>query len=534
MDYSTISLQKEVSEPLYRQLADQLQQALARGDLRPAEQLPPIRKLAQLLSISPITVSQAYEELALMGVASGSVGRGTFLLPLVTAASTSQRPDDQPFSNAHHPSAEHTWMATLMTQTQSVARSARLQQLLQRAAQRWHEASPLINFSSGNPDAGLFALDRWHLAMNQAGVSLQSEQGRTPNILQYGASVLGDSSLRAFLVTYVQRYGIHVPMEQILLTNGTQQGLDLVARSFLLPGATVFVDQFSYIAALDIFEQYGAHLQSVPFDEHGMRVDLLEELLVAPQPQPRFIYTIPTGHSPSGACLSEDRRAQLRDLAQRYNLLIIEDDAFNELYYQGKTPVPAIWCGETEGRVIYLKSFSKTIFPGVRSGCLIAHPTLLSVIARRKQLSDRTSSIPLARAVFYYIDASAYEHELLRARSTYRHRRDILLAALEREVKTFGCSWIIPQAGFNLLLFLPAHLDEMRVVEEAAAHGLAVAPGYFFTPMSALKRQPALRLIFADKSPALLEEGILRLASALRILMQTGSGQDLPHFTTGV
>ena len=334
----------------------------------------------------------------------------------------------------------------------------------------------------------------------------------------------------------MQRYGIHVDEGQILLTSGTQQGLDLVVRSFLQPGMTIFIDEFSYISALDIFEQYGLQLQPVPFDEHGMRIDLLEKLLVAPQPYPRFLYCIPTGHSPTGACLPESRRAHLRDLAGRYNVLLIEDDAFNELYYQGKSPVPALWNGEMQGRVIYLKSFSKTIFPGARLGCLIADPVLLSVVMQYKLISDRATSIPLARAVLRYVDTPTYEHELLRARSSYRHRRDVLLTALERELRPFGCHWITPMAGFNLLLTLPPHFDEVQVVEEAAAYGLAIAPGHFFTSNSSHRPNPSLRITFADKPPELLEEAIRRLVSVLATLEQATprSSQHLTHFTTEV
>jgi 2-aminoadipate transaminase len=527
MDYTTISLQKEALTPLYRQLADQIRQALVRGELHPGEQLPPIRKLAQILGVSQITVSQTYEELAATGIASGSIGRGTFLL----APSTPPQ-EDHPEGIRYH-AQEHPWMSTL-TQRAKLPRAVRLQQTLQRATQRWHEPSSLITMSGGNPDARLFSLDRWRQAMNQAGHSLQQEQGS--DLLQYDTPTHGDQSLRHFLATYVQRYGIHVDEEQILLTSGTQQGLDLVARCFLQPGATVFVDAFSYIAALDIFEQHGAQLQPVPIDEHGMRMDLLEELLVAPQPHPRLLYSIPTGHSPTGACLPESRRAQLRDLAHRYNLLIIEDDAFNELYYQGKSPVPALWNGETEGRIIYLKSFSKTIFPGARLGCLIADPALLSVVIQYKQFSDRATSVPLARAVLRYIDTPAYEQELLHARASYLHRRDVLLAAFERELKPFGCHWTIPLAGFNLLLTLPPHLDEMQVVEEAAAHGLAIAPGHFFTSNAAHLYDPALRITFADKSPNQLEEAVRRLSSTLRTLERatTHDPRHSPHFTTGV
>ncbi len=308
----------------------------------------------------------------------------------------------------------------------------------------------------------------------------------------------------------------------MLLTSGTQQGLDLVARTFFEPGDSVFVEEFSYIAALDIFEQYGVHLQPVPLDEDGLQVDEFERLLGAPQNRPRWLYTIPTGHSPTGVSMAVERRRRLVELAHAYNVLIIEDDAFNELFYERGMPAPAIWSFAPEGRVIYVKSFSKTTFPAVRLGCIVAAPEVLSSLAEKKGLVDRGTSLLVARSILTYISSPAYERNLERMRTVYRQRRDVLLAALERELGSSGCHWSRPLAGFSLLLTLPASLHDMEVVEEALALGVLVAPGRFFTPTAIGKYDNTLRLTFGDKSPEQLEEATQRLALALRTLLQRG------------
>ncbi|QBD76704.1 PLP-dependent aminotransferase family protein [Ktedonosporobacter rubrisoli] len=536
MDYRCFALQKDASTPLYRQLADHIKRAVKEGELQPGEKLPPIRKLAEQLGISPITVSQSYDVLALEGVASGSIGRGTFLLPRPSITSAFQAKPLQPTleGSQQPPAKPPEWMAALQQQLR-LPRAALLQRTLQNAVKRWPAEEPLLHFSSGNPDANLFSLERWQEAMTQAGISLKQEEDT--NNLQYGASALGDPALRSFLAAYIRRYGIYVDTESILLTSGTQQGLDLIARSLLQPGDSVFVEEMSYISALDIFEQRGVQWETIPLDEYGLQTEVLARKLEAtPQNRPRLLYTIPTGQSPTGVSLAQERRRHLAELARKHNLLIIEDDAFNELYYQGVTPAPAIWNYETEGRVIYLKSFSKTIFPAVRLGCIVAAPALLSVLVRQKQIFDRPTPISTTRTVLHYLNALAYERELTHIRRTYHQRRNALLTALEQELSPFGCHWSIPQAGFNLLLSIPEHLDSIQVVEEAASRGLVLAPGQFFAPVRTQQSSNTLRLTFADKSPQQLEEATRRLAAVLQTLVQTERRpiHSTPQFTTEV
>ena len=228
--------------------------------------------------------------------------------------------------------------------------------------------------------------------------------------------------------------------------------------------------------------------------------------------------------------MTVERRRRLGELARTYNVLIIEDDAFNELSYEKGMHTPAIWSFAPEGRVIYVKSFSKTTFPAVRLGCIVAAPGILSSLAEKKGLVDRGTSLLVARSVLTYLRSPAYERNLEQMRSVYRQRRDVLLAALERELGQLGCHWSRPLGGFSLLVTLPASLQEMEVVEEALAQGVVVAPGRFFTPSGAATRDNTLRLTFADKSPEQLEEAAHLLALALRRLLQRGEQSAYPSF----
>ncbi len=545
MDYSTIQVRHDAPTPLYQQIADQITLTVQQETLKPGEKLPPIRKLAEMLGVSPITVTQAYEALAQAGVASGQIGRGTFILPTTALAQAeahtrSSQPTFGLASEAVESSPATEWTREGWTTT--VARRARTPRsvalgLVFRQLLRGKSEQTLIDFSSGNPETSLFSLAHWQQIMEQAGRSLdqESQDQEAVEAFQYGPA-LGDAALRSFLTDYLQRFGLHVSTDDILLTSGTQQGLDLIARTFFEPGESIFVEQFSYIAALDIFEQYGVRVQPVPLDEDGLQVEVFERLLDTLQNRPRWLYTIPTAQSPTGIYMPVERRRRLAELARMYNVMIIEDDAFNELSYEQEIPAPAIGSFAPEGRVIYVKSFSKTTFPAVRLGCIVAAPEVLSSLVEKKALVDRGTSLLVARSVLTYLRSPAYERNVERMRSVYRQRRDVLLAALERELGPLGCHWTRPLGGFSLLVTLPASLQEMEVVEEAAAQGVVVAPGRFFTSAAVGTYESTLRLTFADKSPERLEEATHRLALALRMLLQRGEQGTYPalRLTTDV
>ncbi|HEY6410737.1 MAG TPA: PLP-dependent aminotransferase family protein, partial [Ktedonobacteraceae bacterium] len=348
MDYSAIQVKHDAPTSLYQQVADQITVAAQQEALKPGEKLLPIRRLAVMLGVSPITVTQAYRALARAGVAGGQIGRGTFILPVQAGMIPTGTGATQASPPIDHATPAPTgirwtregWMLSLGRRV-GTPRSVALGQVF-RQLLRGKPEETFIDFSSGNPEASLFSLAHWQQIMEQAGKSLDQESGQQGEVaaLQYGGA-MGDAALRSFLTDYLQRFGLHVTTDDILLTSGTQQGLDLIARTFFEPGDSVYMEEFSYIAAMDIFEQYGVRVQPVPMDEDGLQVEVFERLLDAPQNRPRWLYTIPTAHSPTGICMTVERRRRLVELARTYNVLIIEDDAFNELFYERGMPAPA-------------------------------------------------------------------------------------------------------------------------------------------------------------------------------------------------
>ncbi|WP_069801271.1 MocR-like pyridoxine biosynthesis transcription factor PdxR [Thermogemmatispora onikobensis] len=542
----TFSLDKSTRTLLYQQLAEQIKSAIVRGELTEGMQLPPVRRLAAELGVSTTTVAQAYDLLASEGVIGGHVGRGTYILSSSLTALARVR---APFGGDLQASVSLStcqrqrldwaagWLGGLAPQA---SRAGQLQWLTQRALERWGDPATLLNLSSGYPDVSLFPIERWQRSMARAGQLLAEEarQAASLQVLQYG-STLGDEALRSYLSRYFTRSGFQAEPQEILLTSGNQQGLDLVARVLLAPGDPVFIEEPAYLAALDIFEQQRAVCHPIAVDEEGLRLDLLEQVLEGPAVRPRLLCVVPTAHSPTGATMSCERRQQLVELASRYNLLVVEDDYCSELCYteSGSEPPPALRSFDREGRVIYLKSFNKLLFPTLRLGCIVAAPPILARLVEGKQAFARGASLPLARALLEHLSDPAFEEELSLSRQEYRRRRDTLLHLLEEELAGLECRWTVPTAGFNLLLSLPSQLQEYEVIEKAADRGLLLAPGQLFRVENSQQQPPSVRLTFADKSPEQLREGVKRLSSTLRALLHgssPGRGQASPDLFTAV
>jgi DNA-binding transcriptional MocR family regulator len=518
LDFEKIKLDKADSTPLYRQLAEQLKAAIRRGDLPPGQKLPPIRAWKEKLAISPVTANQAYGVLGVDGFAVGQVGRGTFArlpqTPPLAVGPTAEGEAPLAVVRPGHSSAPFDFPGHYKAD-----RLAQVQRALNLSIAR-HQAAgqgqDLIVLTSGAPAQEVFQLDRWRSAMNRAGESFEQEShsfGKAQ--LQYGPP-LGDFSTRQWLAGYLARFGFQPDPDEILLTTGSQQALDLLSRVLAGPGDNVLVESPSYVSALEIFENRGVNWLPVPLDDRGMLVDRIAQL--AERYRPRLLYTIPTAQSPTGITLAPERRKQLVELAERYNFWIIEDDTCSEFYYESETLVPAVKSYDQPGRVIYLKSFSKLIFPAVRFGLITAQRPIMEKLAEAKAVFDRGVSLPLARSVMKFAGAPAFERELAAARLFYRERRDALLAGFSVELSEAGCSWSKCEAGFSIQLTLPEDIRAAEFHLAAAENGVAVLPGPIYYPLMNENRLNTVRVSFGDNSPQRLREACRRLGVALRSL----------------
>ena len=501
MDVPVIDRNSET--PLYRQLHDAMAREIRSGASLPGSRLPSVRGLARALSVSPITVVQAYDALTADGLVHARVGRGTFVVGPTFGLAKDRAPevDDVPHgSNGHTIDGVHPQVAVHLR----APRISAMQGLLRPA-----RSAGVISLAAGTPDPALFPTRTIGRLWSR---TIATED---PRFLQYGTPQ-GDYHLRSWIADRCRSIGISADPQQILVTSGSQQAIDLVARTFVGPGDHVLVESPTFVTALDIFEERGARLVGVPMDDNGARPDAAESLFE--RYRPRILYTIPTAHNPTGITLTEDRRRRLASIARTRNVLILEDDICSEFAYDGEAP-KAIKKYDISGHVIFVMSFSKTVIPGLRVGCVIADGPILARLLEAKSLTDRFTSPLIQRTLWRYLTSYHYARDLETARDTYRRRRDSVLHALA-EAMPEGVTWSRPAAGFNLWIRLPDGISATEVFEEGLKEGVSCIPGDLC--LAHVPPPSGLRVSFADNHEDVTAEGVRRLARAISRLLSAG------------
>jgi 2-aminoadipate transaminase len=304
-------------------------------------------------------------------------------------------------------------------------------------------------------------------------------------------------------------WNIRCTADEVLITNGSQQALDLMGRLFLNPGDAVVVEDPSYVAALQAFAASQARFVVAPTDEDGLRTDTLEDLLR--RERVKFIYLIPTFQNPSGRTLSLERRHHLIELSLRYHVPIVEDDPYGELRFDGES-LPPLRALDQDGGVLYLGTFSKILDPGMRVGWVVAPRPVLDKLVLAKQPMDLHTGMFQQMVTHQVIQDGFLERHVPQLRPLYRERRDALLGALERHFPSGEATWTRPQGGLFVWATLPASCDALDFFREASVEEVSFVPGESFHPRGDVRN--TLRLNFSNASPRKLEEAVERLARA--------------------
>ena len=370
----------------------------------------------------------------------------------------------------------------------------------------------IISFAGGFPDSALFDVDGIRDAVNAA---LTEEPGAA---LQYGATE-GHNPLREQLAAFMTGKGCRdVAPDNLIVTTGSQQGLDLLGKTMISPGDKVIVEAPTFLATIQCFRLYGAQLISAPIDADGVQIDKLEALMA--EQRPKFVYLIPTFGNPSGAMLSLERRKKVLELAVKYQTLIVEDDPYGDLYFNNAPPPSLLALSSqvpgSRELLAHCGSLSKVLSPGLRVGWMIAPPELLSKATMCKQFSDAHTSTFAQATAAQYLKAGRLPATLARVRQVYAERAHAMGQALRKELGD-AIEFVQPQGG----LFVWARLtgaggkvnDGAELAKRAIDRGVAFVPG---APFYASNPDLAtLRLSFATADVAKIEEGVGRLAAAL-------------------
>ena len=356
----------------------------------------------------------------------------------------------------------------------------------------------VISFAGGLPAPELFPVEELKAAADRALLQHGSLA------LQYGLSA-GYGPLREFLAERVSRQtGTTISGNDIIITGGSQQGLDMVGRVFLEPGRYVLCSRPTYLGALQAFNYYQAKYATVEMDDDGMIVDDLEEKIKAHHPA--LIYVVPNFQNPNGVTLTSERRFKLVELACTYNVPIIDDNPYGELRYAGEHQVSLKQIGQDA--VIQLGTFSKIVSPGLRIGWIVAPPAVMSVLERVKQATDLHTNQFAQYVVHEYVIEGRLEQHIERLIRAYRERRNAMLAAMS-EFFPDTVTWTRPEGGLFLWVTLPEGVVARELFFKAIEQKVAFVHGLPFDPLG--KMINTLRLNFSNASLELIREGVKRL-----------------------
>jgi 2-aminoadipate transaminase len=374
------------------------------------------------------------------------------------------------------------------------------------------EKPDIISFAGGLPAPGVFPVEQFQEACK----SVLQDYGA--QALQYGTTE-GYLPLREQIARHSARYGIEVTPDNILITSGSQQALDLLGKIFINPGDRILVESPTYLGALQAWNAYGAEYVSVPMDKSGMNTDALEEAL---RTGPKFIYVLPNFQNPTGVTLSLGRRQRLIDLADQYGVPIIEDDPYGQLRYEGEHLPSVVLLDHRfrdntnaafSGNVIYLSTFSKILAPGIRLAWVIAPREVIQKLVQAKQGADLHTAT-FNQIVAHEVSRGGFLDEHIRLiRDTYRERRDVMLAAMDRFFPP-EVDWTHPEGGLFLWGTLPSYLSSAEVLKAAVERKVAFVPGEPFHPNGG--GHNTMRINFSNATPEKISEGIRRLGEVIQ------------------
>lgn len=493
-----ITISRQSDTPVYIQIFEQVRRQILSGELVPGFRLPPERKLAESLGVNRTTVLNAYRELKAEGLVGSHVGNGTIVLSY---------PDEE-LNTGSGKLQEPTWNQ-LFSQYSNNFDSYLVKDLLTLASRK-----DLISFATGiaSPESGPIEV--------LEGIEHELVDKKNYKALLHTPTE-GFMSLRETICGLMQKRGVYCSPDEVMLLSGSQQGIDIAARILLDPGDIVVVEEPSFFQAIQAFKTIGARVMGVPIDDKGMRLDILEQLLH--RYRPKLIYTVPTFQNPTGVEMELERRKRLVELAYKYRVMVLEDDAYGDLCYDGYS-LPLIKSMDNDGYVIYLSTFSKNVYSGLRLGWMVAHKKVVKKYAAVKQVTDLHPNSLSQWIIERFITSGALETHMNKICKEYRMRRDIMYDALSKYAPA-NLIWNKPRGGYYIWCKLPEGVSAGKLVSKAAEHKVAFVPGNPF--FIAGHGDEYIRLNFTFAPLKDIEEGVKRLCTAMKELMDNKERDEI-------
>ncbi len=447
-----ISIDRHSNVSIRQQIYLEIAERIRSGLLEPDFKLPSVRELAKDLKVSLVTAHHVYKMLDQSNLTKSIPGKGTFVGNLENVAT-----DVSPINT-------FDWQLSIPD-------------YLPRAS-FWSQST--IRLPATILDLASACVHHSLLPMHLLQASIRKTLDSFPSSLGQYANFQGDSDFLVALVNYLKLFSIDLSIHQLLVTNGTQQGIDLFARTFLGPGDTIAVETPCFSGAIDAFRLSHVNLQAIPVDSNGIRVDILEDL--ASHVRFKAIYTVPTGQNPTGAIMSLSRRQDLLHFARQHNVLILEDEPHRELEMnriKTATLPPPLKMLDTDGRVIYLKGFSKFLFPGMRLGLLAAEASLYNRLLAAKSIADLGSPLWLQKSLIPFFQHPQLFPAIAKMNVLLDTRRSMVLRTLDCLLDP-RISRPKQSAGLHLWLSMPLGIHTDSLIPEAHRRGIHFLPGSIF------------------------------------------------------
>lgn len=476
-------------QPLYLQIslliADKIQKQILPSGIK----LPSEREIADLFAVSRTTAINAYRKLEQQGLVWTKVGSGTYVAHARDVECLSEVPWPQLFT-----AYPQNPIASILRDLVSTP------------------APGTLSLAAGMPDPALYPLETFaELFNNNFGSAAPADFGHIPTE--------GYHPLRKAIAAMLSEKGIPTSTENILTLSGSQQGLYLLSKVLLEPGDYVVMEAPTFIGAIQVFQAAGARILSLPCSEN-LSLELLEDFFI--RYRPKLLYIIPTYQNPTGRVMPAQEREDLIKLAKRHRLVIVEDDPYSDLYY-GEQPPQALKAMDSYGGVIYLGTFSKILFPGLRTGYLAGPPVLINRLALEKQYIDLHSNNIAQWLVTMFLNEGKLAQHLTMVRKEYKKRRDTMAKALQRLCAN-DIEFTVPEGGFFFWCKLKYTGTSQRLLQEAAKNRISFVPGEAFHTGSTPDRE--FRLCFTTHNEAVLLESVQRLAKTLTEITKRNNEND--------
>jgi GntR family transcriptional regulator/MocR family aminotransferase len=488
-----ITLDQRSTTPLHKQLYDELRRAILTGRLKPGERVPSTRGLSQSLGVSRATVTQSYEQLLSEGYLRAASGSGTFVGCELPDELLKTRPVEK-FRLAARPQ-ETRRQIELSRYGASIADFVPFEP---------PEPEAPINFKTGRPALDEFPTQQWRR------LTLKHYRAKDRSLLDYADGSLGYEPLREAIAGYLRHArAVKCAADQVVIVNGAQQALDLIAKLLIDRGDPVAIENPGYLGARRVFLAHGAELLPAPVDESGI---VVEALTSKSKGGLKLVYVTPSRQFPTGVTLTLPRRLDLLAWAEKTGVMIVEDDYDSEFRF-GSRPIPALQGLANGDSVIYVGTFSKVLFPSLRVGYLVAAGPLARIFARAKWLADRQTPTIEQLVLADFISEGHLERHLRRMRTLYDNRRQTLVRALETH---FGDRVTVlgGNAGMHLMIKLRSGLDDDEVERRARASGVGLVSARLY--YLGEERRDEFVLGYAGLSERRIQEGARRLAKILK------------------